>query len=122
MELCPDDEVRNLFFTPPAASLSAPRLPAPKAPHHVEWEKRYLDPGFLRSLPHETRKLYSETVENILHLSALGVGGSEVAAEGLNSLAEAIKQAAALSKDDPASRRPRSGPAARAQESEPQAE
>jgi len=63
----------------------------------VEWEWCYLDPNFLNSFPAEIRKLFSETMENILQVSALKAEGDQVASEGLHSLAEAINQIAMIS-------------------------
>jgi transcriptional regulator with XRE-family HTH domain len=95
LELCPDDETRALFLAP-----LPPGEPASTStPSHVEWEKRYLDPNFLRSLPRETRRLYSEAAKNILRLSLLKAEGNQVAAEGLNSLAEAIRHAVGMPTD-----------------------
>jgi transcriptional regulator with XRE-family HTH domain len=100
LELCPDEESRDLFFAPPTeepAQSSEPPKDKPTA--RAGLEKRLLDPNFLPSLPAETRKLYTETVENILQLSAMRVEGNQVAAEGLHSLAEAIIQMTEMAKD-----------------------
>ena len=67
-----------------------------KLPGQAELERRYLDPAFLVTLPYETRALYRETVENILHLSAMKMEGNQVAAEGLRLLAETIIQMAGM--------------------------
>jgi transcriptional regulator with XRE-family HTH domain len=108
IELCPDDESRSLFFATPAEEAAPSREP-PKvtAADHTEWKSRYLDPNFLRSLSIETRRLYSEAAENILRLSRLKVGGNQVAAEGLHSLAEAIQQAVGMSTDTDSGKRGR---------------
>jgi transcriptional regulator with XRE-family HTH domain len=100
IELCPDDESRSLFFAIPAKEAApSPEPPKVTAADRTEWKSRYLDPNVLRSLPDETRRLYIEAAENILRLSRLKVGGNQVAAEGLHSLAEAIQQAVGMSTD-----------------------
>jgi transcriptional regulator with XRE-family HTH domain len=98
VELCPDDESKSLFFALPAEEAAdIPPVPKTDPPDDFGWEKRYLDPSFLRTLPVETRNLFSQTVENIRHLSALTADGNQVAVEGLYSLAEALKHAAGVS-------------------------
>jgi transcriptional regulator with XRE-family HTH domain len=107
IEFCPDDETRALFTSaPPVGRPGFEEIPPHKRklPGQAELEKRYLDPAYLVTLPYETRALYKETVENILHLAAMKMEGNQVAAEGLRLLAETIVQMAGMATEPDAGR------------------